>query len=854
MGGRRILMSKSSDKKSAFGLSGEQIERLLSIGYGKSPDVAEPLSSSNASDRERTHSKVEGSEPTPQIDGYEVIEKVAEAGQGQVWRALQHSTGRVVAIKVPRLGKVTSERARVRFEREIELAARLKHPNIARIYDSGVDRGQYYYVMDFVEGLNLNEYVRQHGLTHRQILELMRTICQAVQHAHQNGIIHRDLKPSNIIVTDSGRPFIIDFGLAKGFSEDDRNLVVSVDGETLGTPAYMSPEQAAGHTDKVDTRTDVYSLGVTLFTLLTGSNPHDLSGTRLEVMHRIAEKEVMRPRILNRKIDKDIEALLLKSLERDPDRRYSSAAGLADDIDNYLKGEPLIAGSQSNMYRLTKFLKRNKLLVTSVAVVLVMLVTGIMVSTIFAIGQARARAEAQAVSDFLLFSVLESLDHYKVGGRQITTRFVLDAVAKDLQDKFKETPMIEAEIRQAIGFAYWSLGSYELAELHQRRAVDICRAQLGNKDPKTLLWVKELGWVYHSQSRFKEAEKLFSEAYEGMQRELGEEDPNTLHAMASLGAEYYIQGRFEEAEQLCRKALETVRRVRGEEHTGAYYQMLARGYHLQGHYKEAEQLFIKAIDVSSRKHGEKGWHTLLARLQFGELCLDLGRYKEAERDLLYVLNVWCDVWGQEHPMTLWTKTYLGWLYHSQGRYKEAEELLSSTLKTACQTLGETHLLSMHAMHGLGTLYLSQGQYDKAERLLKKASEIGIHILGEENWATLQVSNTLAKLYKAQGRYEEAEKTFHKILEARKLKLGEDHPDTLQTKNDWAMLYKEQTRYEEAERYFLEALDGRRLKLGDQHPHTIESIRGLIALYKSWNKPEEVEEWQAKLPQIEAKIE
>jgi len=401
-------MSKSSDKDSVFGLSAEQLERLLSIGYGKDPDFEEPPSSTAASDQKFSMRAVEESESTLQIEGYEIIEKVAEAGQGQVWRALQQSTDRHVAIKVPRLGLVTSERARIRFEREVGLAARLKHPNIARIYDSGVNRGQYYYVMDFVEGLKLDEYVRQYRLSHQQILELMRTICQAVQHAHQMGVIHRDLKPSNIIVTNEGRPFIVDFGLAKGLLEDDQNLVLSVDGEAVGTPAYMSPEQAAGHSDKVDTRTDVYSLGVTLFTLLTGSNPHDLSGTRLEVMHRIAEQEVKRPRVLNRNIDRDIEALLLKALDKDPDRRYSSAAGLTEDINNYLKGEPLIAGSQSNVYRLKKFMKRNWFVLTSIAAVLAVLIIGVVVSAVFAIGQARARAEterqardAQAVNDFL---------------------------------------------------------------------------------------------------------------------------------------------------------------------------------------------------------------------------------------------------------------------------------------------------------------------------------------------------------------------------------------------------------------------------------------------------------------------
>jgi len=421
-------MSKSSDKKSAFGLSGDQIGRLLSVGYGKDPDVAGPSSSTGVPEVKDPQSEIEGSEPPLHIDGYELIEKIAEAGQGQVWRALQQSTGRDVAVKVPRAGSVTSERARIRFEREVELAARLKHPNIARIYDSGVDRGQYYYVMDFVEGSNLDEYVRQHSLTHRQILELMRTICQAVQHAHQNGIIHRDLKPSNIIVTDDDRPFIVDFGLAKGFLGDDQNLSVSIDGETVGTPAYMSPEQASGHMDNVDTRTDVYSLGVTLYTLLTGSNPHDLSGSRLEVIHRIADEEVRRPRSLDPKIDKDIEALLLKALDKNPDGRYPTAGGLAQDIDNYLRGEPLVAGSQSNVYRFKKFVQRNWLLVTGIAVVLAVLTAGSIVSTLFAVGQSRALSQAQAVTDFLTQDVLDSVTEIK--GRDATVFDIVEAAAR----------------------------------------------------------------------------------------------------------------------------------------------------------------------------------------------------------------------------------------------------------------------------------------------------------------------------------------------------------------------------------------------------------------------------------------
>jgi serine/threonine protein kinase len=232
-------------KKSTYGLKPEQLGRLLSIG-SKGAD------SSDAKSKDKTGAGKMSVSPgqAPQIEGYEILSKLGEAGQGQIWRALQVSTSREVALKVPRAGLISSEKALARFEREVELAAGLKHPNIAQIHDSGIHQGIYYYAMDLVEGTDLDEYVKQHNLTIRQILELMRTICQAVQHAHQNGVIHRDLKPSNIIVTEDGQPYIVDFGLAKNLLEEDAAVTVSLDGEAAGTPAYMSPEQAAGHMDK----------------------------------------------------------------------------------------------------------------------------------------------------------------------------------------------------------------------------------------------------------------------------------------------------------------------------------------------------------------------------------------------------------------------------------------------------------------------------------------------------------------------------------------------------------------------------------------------------------------------------
>jgi WD40 repeat protein/serine/threonine protein kinase len=328
------------------------------------------------------------SSPAPEIEGYQIVEKLGEAGQGQVWRAVQSSTGRHVALKVPRIGLLSSKKTLARFEREVEVVAQLKHPHIAHIVDSGVHRGLYYYAMELIEGVHLDRYVKDEGLSQRLILGLMKTICEAVQHAHQNGVVHRDLKPSNIIVTKEGHPYIVDFGLAKSSASHTPAVTVSLDGETAGTPAYMSPEQAAGHTDRVDTRTDVYSLGAILFMLLTGEHPHDLSGSHYDVLHRISEQEVTPPRKLNRNIDRDLEAVLLKALENNPDRRYSSAAGLAEDIDSYLCGLPLIATPRSRIGRIGSFARRHRIgvavgLLTSVmglAAIIILTVSTVLIS------------------------------------------------------------------------------------------------------------------------------------------------------------------------------------------------------------------------------------------------------------------------------------------------------------------------------------------------------------------------------------------------------------------------------------------------------------------------------------------
>jgi len=293
-------------------------------------------------------------EKPPDIGGYKLIEPLGEGGMGVVWRAEQLSTKRQVALKVMASPRFASQKAKARFEREVELTARLDHPNIARIYDSGLHHGTYYYAMELIDGMPLDRYVKSKTLSRDRILALMRTICQAVLYAHLRAVIHRDLKPSNILVSADGQPHVLDFGLAKALLDDDEALTISVEGQIAGTPAYMSPEQAAGHHGQLDTRTDVFSLGVILYELLTGQSPHDLSGSMFDVLHRITESRIKRPREADKSIDGELEAILLTALAQSPDDRYPSAGALAKDISNYLNGEPLDARVHTIRYFLRK--------------------------------------------------------------------------------------------------------------------------------------------------------------------------------------------------------------------------------------------------------------------------------------------------------------------------------------------------------------------------------------------------------------------------------------------------------------------------------------------------------------------
>ncbi len=309
------------------------------------------------------------------IEGYEIKDQLPLGGQAVVYKATQKATKRIVALKVLLQGPHASMRAQYRFEREVDLAASLQHPNIVTIYDSGIAKGQYYFAMQYIEGKPLDEYVESEKLSVRQIMGLFEKVCSGVAYAHQRGVMHRDLKPGNILVDANGEPHILDFGLAKltdGSKQTNPDMAMtSIPGKVIGTLAFMSPEQASAQPDSIDVRTDVYSIGIILYKILTDNFPYDVSGSMLAILRNIQEAEPTRPSKIIRRFNSEVEAILLKALAKEPTRRYQSAAHLQQDIDYWLKGMPISARADSSIYLLRKIITRHYYASAVVALLLV---------------------------------------------------------------------------------------------------------------------------------------------------------------------------------------------------------------------------------------------------------------------------------------------------------------------------------------------------------------------------------------------------------------------------------------------------------------------------------------------------
>jgi tetratricopeptide (TPR) repeat protein len=865
--------------------------------------------------------------PGTVIGRYRLLEKIGEGGMAVVYMAEQkRPIQRKVALKIIKLGMDTKQ-VIARFEAERQALAVMDHPNVAKVLDAGTtDMGRPYFVMELVKGVSITEYCDNRKLSTRARLTLFIQVCKAVQHAHHKGIIHRDLKPSNIMVTlhdGVAVPKIIDFGIAKATNQElTEKTVFTRYAQIIGTPEYMSPEQAEMSGLDIDTRTDVYSLGVVLYEMVTGVPPFDAhslgSAAFGEIRRILLEEEPLRPssklsslgdaatRIaqchstelpsLVKCLHRELEWIPLKAMRKDRTRRYQSPLELAEDIQRYMDGDPLSAGPESRLYRARKFVRRHRAFVAAVAAVLVVLIGGVVASTLFALRAEAAHTEAESISDFLRNDVLAVMNPsvtrsaVAAPSGEATVRSLLDNASERLEGRFADQPLAEASIRGTLGWTYTGLGLYESAEPHLERALTVYRAQLGAQDPTTLQCTMRLGQLRFGQSRLAEAETLLTEATRGLESVRGVEDPNTLLSMVLLGWAKSARGKAAEAEPLFGRCLEISDRVHGGDSlsvAGSAFG-LALVYRMQGRYPEAERLYKRSLEINRRERGEDDLETLHLEGWLGELYGRLGRYQEAE--LLYekVLEDRGRILGQDHPDTLGAKNGLASLRILQGRYEEAELLLTELLNAkatqqkasrvsfsaagklcwlyflqaryeaaeplfpaldvARDLLGEGHASVLDFQWKVGRLFeTAQGQYDKAEARLVPAEATARRMLGQTHPVTLSCVNALAVLRSRQGRFEEAERLFTEAWESRRRKLGEDHPDTLDSLHEFGAMSLQQGRHEQAEIRLCAAYEGLSKKLGAQHPLTLKSLHTVIQLYEAWNKSDQAEKYRAKLP-------
>lgn len=399
------------------------------------------------------------------LEGYQILEELPRGGQAVVYKAIQKATKRAVAVKVLLQGPYASARARYRFEREVELAASLHHPNIVTVYDSGIAQGQYYFAMEYIEGKPLDQYVQTEEPSVRETMVIFNKVCSAVVYAHQRGVMHRDLKPGNILVDANGEPHILDFGLAKLTDSSEQvtqeTVMASIPGKIIGTLAFMSPEQASGQPDAIDMRTDVYSLGMILYKVLTDNFPYDVNGSMLTVLRNIQEVEPIRPSKIVQRFNSEVEAILLKALAKEPGHRYQSAAELQHDVEYWLKGLPITARSDSSIYLLRKLLNKHRYTSTVVGLLLLIVLGFFYVSFDFYVKASKAQRKSKAIAKESVAKTARNLElEQRVLELQMTFSYFLQTwdagrlgQIRYIAIYFKETKGCEREYAAAL---FWT--------------------------------------------------------------------------------------------------------------------------------------------------------------------------------------------------------------------------------------------------------------------------------------------------------------------------------------------------------------------------------------------------------------
>lgn len=789
-----------------------------------------------------------------ELGKYRVLGLIGQGGMGAVYLAEQQNPHRTVALKVIRAGLATPAVLR-RFEQEAEALGRLQHPGIAQIYEAGaaesVEGPQPFFAMELVHGRPLTAYASEQALNTRDRLRLIARVCDAVQHAHQRGIIHRDLKPANILVDETGQPKILDFGVAR-ITDSDAQATRQTDvGQLIGTLAYMSPEQVLADPLEIDTRTDVYALGLMLFELLAGSLPYRVERARLhEAITAIREEEPRSLSSVDRIYRGDIETIVAKAIEKDKNRRYSSAADLAADIRRYLNDEPIIARPATTAYQLRKFARRHRAIVGGVVAVFVVLIAGVLVSTWQAVRARRAeqtarQAEAQARSDRDRATAAETVSSRERDAanqqRDRATRAEADArhqTAEALDEK-RRADQQAATVRAVNGFLQSDLlaqadsekqsGAKPDPDIKVRTLLDRAAQNVAGRfpgQPEVAASIEAtIGRAYRGLGLYPEAERHLAQAFHTYTSSVGPENATTLSTEESLGELYRTMGHYPEAEATLEKAVAGLRRTAGSKNPQTLYSMrgLASVYVAEAKFAKAEPLFRELLDTERRTLGPTDSTTVETMGDYARLEFVRGNAAAAEQLLRDALDAAGRTLSPENPRILGLTNALAVVYQSEYKFSEAETLYRKLLDTYKQVRGPDHPDTLNAMNNLGAIDTDTGKFAEAEALYLKVLDGWRREFGPEHPRVLTLRSNIALLYDFEGKLAQAESDCAQVLAARRRVLGPDHPDTLDSMNMLAGIYADERKFAESEALFTQTVEARRRVLGPNNSRTTDSM-------------------------------
>jgi serine/threonine protein kinase/Tfp pilus assembly protein PilF len=840
------------------------------------------------------------------IGPYTLREQIGEGGFGIVWVAEQQlPVRRTVALKIIKLGMDTRDVV-ARFEQERQALALMDHPNIAKVFDAGAtEEGRPYFVMELVRGIKITDYCDQANLPTSDRLALFMQVCHAVQHAHQKGIIHRDLKPSNILVTlQDGTPVpkVIDFGVAKATQGPLTELTIYTRAlEMVGTPLYMSPEQAEMNGLDVDTRTDIYALGVLLYELLTGRTPFDADTLRKagydEVRRIIREQEPQKPSTalhimaqgtlttvaqhraseppkLIHAIRGDLDWIVMKTLEKDRSRRYETANGLAADIRRHLDNEPVMARPPSKAYQFQKLVRRNKVVFAAASAVITALVIGLAVSTWMFYKEQLARQRAVAaeqeqshlrqraeanerkseqVAKFLK-DMLAGVGPGVARGRDATLlREIVDKTAERISTELTNQPEVAADLRETLGVVYCEIGMYPQAQSMLEEALRLRKKLYGDQHLSAASALHHLGEVFRALRLNAESEAAYREALAIRRTLSGNEHADVASSLFGLGSVIMRKetaAALSEAETVHREALAIRRKLLGLEDPAVAVSLTGLGIilHKQGRQPEAEACMREALGIQRKQLEKEHPDTAITLRNLGLGVRDLS---EGEAFLREAVAMEKKLVG-EHRETAYALNFLGDVLQKQGKHVEAEQIHREALAMQRKVLGE-HTDVGVSLNYLGTALVAQRRVDEGEAILRETLALRSKLIGDNHANTGKSRMALANLLVEQRRFSEAEPLLREQLAIREKMLPDDWA-MFQSRSQLGRILLEQAKYTEAEPLLVSGYEGLKQRLDKIPDLSKQSLRftlqQIVRLYRATGQSEKAAEWNKKLAELD----